>query len=82
MDYFLTEQQKMLKSLAREMANEKILPVRQELDEKGEFPWAILKELADADMFRLFIPEEYGGLGGAPLTCVLSWRNSHGCVPA
>ena len=64
MDYFLNEKQKMIKSLARSIANEKILPVRAELDEKEEFPWAIMKDLADADMFRLFIPEEYGGLGG------------------
>ncbi len=71
MDYFFSEKQKMIRSLARTIANEKILPVRQELDEKEEFPWAILKEMADADMFRLFIPEEYGGLGGGCLDLCL-----------
>jgi len=64
LEYFLSEQQKTIKSLARRIAEEKILPVRAELDEKEEFPWAIIKELADADMFRVFILEEYGGLGG------------------
>ncbi len=64
MEYFLTDQQKTIKSLARRLAEEKILPVRAELDEKEEFPRAIIKELAAADMFRVFIPTQYEGLGG------------------
>jgi len=64
LEYFLTEEQKTIKSLARRIAEERILPVRAELDEKEEFPRAIMKDLADADMFRVFIPEEYEGLGG------------------
>jgi butyryl-CoA dehydrogenase len=64
LEYFLDEQQKTIKSLARRIAEERILPARAELDEKEEFPWEILKALADADMFRVFISEEYEGLGG------------------
>ncbi|MBC8476727.1 MAG: acyl-CoA dehydrogenase family protein [Dehalococcoidia bacterium] len=71
MEYFLTEEQKTIKNLARKIAEEKILPVRAELDEKEEFPWAIIKDLADADMFRVFIPEEYEGLGGGCLELCL-----------
>jgi butyryl-CoA dehydrogenase len=63
-EYFLTEQQKIIKGLARKIAEESILPVRAELDEKEEFPWAIMKDLADTDMFGVFVPEEYGGVGG------------------
>ncbi|MDO8716708.1 MAG: acyl-CoA dehydrogenase family protein [Dehalococcoidales bacterium] len=64
MEYFLSEQQKMMKNLARRIAEEKILPVRAELDEKEEFPRSIMKDLADSDLFRIFVPEEYDGLGG------------------
>lgn len=71
MEYFLTEEQKTIKNLARKIAEEKILPVRAELDEKEEFPWAIIKDLADADMFRVFVPEEYEGLGGGCLELCL-----------
>ncbi len=49
--------------LARQIADEKIIPVRAELDEKEEFPWEIMKSLAQSDFFGIFIPEEYGGLG-------------------
>ena len=71
MEYFLNEQQKTIKDLARRVAEERILPVRAELDEKEEFPRAIIKDLADADMFRVFIPEEYEGLGGGCLELCL-----------
>ena len=64
MEYFLTEQQKTLKNLARRIAEERVLPVRAELDEKEEFPHAIMKDLADSDLFRIFVPEKYDGLGG------------------
>jgi len=71
LDYFLDEQQKTIKDLARRIAEERILPVRAELDEKEEFPWDIVKDLADADMFRVFVPEEYEGLGGGCLELCL-----------
>ncbi len=71
MEYFLSEEQKTIKGLARRVAEERVLPVRAELDETEEFPWAIMKELADADMFRVFIPEEYEGLGGGCLELCL-----------
>ncbi len=64
MEYFLNEHQKAIKGLARKIAEERVLPVRAELDEKEEFPWAIMKDLADSDMFRVFVPEQYEGLGG------------------
>jgi butyryl-CoA dehydrogenase len=63
MDYFLTEEQIMIRDLARQIAEEKIVPVRAELDETGKFPWDIMKTLAQSDLFGLFIPEEFGGLG-------------------
>jgi alkylation response protein AidB-like acyl-CoA dehydrogenase len=71
LDYFLTEQQKEIKNLTRTIAEEKVLPVRAELDEKEEFPWEIMKILADAGLFGVYIPEEYGGLGGGLLDLCL-----------
>jgi butyryl-CoA dehydrogenase len=71
LEYFLTEQQKTLKSLARRIAEERVLPVRAELDEKEEFPHAIMKDMADSDLFRIFMPEKYDGLGGGVLDLCL-----------
>ena len=64
MNYFLTEEQKMMKDLAAQVAKEKIAPIAAELDESGEFPWEVVKALAKADLYRVFIPTEYEGLGG------------------
>ncbi len=78
MDHLLTEEQKMIKDLCRKIAREKIQPVAAEYDEKEEFPWPIVKILADSDVFGIYIPEEYGGMSGgvfdlAIATEELSW---------
>lgn len=81
MDYFLTEEQAMIRDLARQIAEEKIVPVRRELDEKEEFPWEIMKVLAQSDLFGLFIPEEYGGLGkGSFELCIAVEELSRACL--
>ncbi|MCE5194744.1 MAG: acyl-CoA dehydrogenase family protein [Nitrospiraceae bacterium] len=81
MNYFLTEDQIMIRDLARQIAEEKVVPVRRELDEKEQFPWEIMKVLAQSDLFGLFIPEEYGGLGKASLElCIAVEELSKACV--
>ena len=81
MDYFCNEQQQMIIDTAREIANEKIIPVRAELDEKNQFPREILEDMAKADLFSIFVPEEYGGLGGGCYEIVLALEElARGCV--
>ncbi len=63
MDYLLTDEQKMIKELAHKIAEEKIRPVAAKFDQSEEFPWEVMKVIAESDLFGLFIPEEYGGLG-------------------
>ncbi len=72
MDYFLTEEQRKLKETIRKFSEEKIKPVRRELDEKSLFPREILAEMAKLDLFRLFVPEEYGGIGLSILNMCLA----------
>ena len=81
MDYFFNEEQLMIKDLVRQIAEEKVVPVRAELDEKEEFPWEIIKVLAQSDLFGLFIPEEYGGLGKGSLElCLAVEELSRACL--
>jgi len=80
-DYFFTEQQQMIIDTAREITNEKIIPVRAELDEKNQFPREILQDMAKADLFSIFVPEEYGGFGGGCFEIVLAMEElARGCV--
>ncbi|MGC9337161.1 MAG: acyl-CoA dehydrogenase family protein [Candidatus Cloacimonadia bacterium] len=67
MEYFLTEEQKEIKGLARQIAEEKIKPVRQKYDEEAIFPWDIVKIMAQTDLFRVLVPEEYEGISGKVL---------------
>ncbi len=62
MDYLLTEEQKMIKDLAHKIAEEKIRPVAAKYDESEDYPWEVIKVIAESDLFGLFIPEEYGGM--------------------
>ncbi len=80
MEYFLTEEQVMIRDLARKIAEEKVAPKAKELDEKGEFPWGIIEVLAQSDLFRVFLPTEYGGLGGGVLElCLVTEELSKAC---
>lgn len=80
MNYFLTEDQQMIKELAAKIAKEKIEPVALEYDEKEEFPWEIVKVMAQSDLFGVFVPEEYGGLGGGALEmCIVTEELSKAC---
>ena len=64
MDYGLNETQVMIRDLARQIAQEKIKPIREHYDEANEFPHEIVKVFAEADLCGVYIGEEYGGMGG------------------
>ncbi|MDY7034314.1 MAG: acyl-CoA dehydrogenase family protein [Thermodesulfobacteriota bacterium] len=81
MDYFLNEEQMMIKEVAKQIADDKIMPIRAELDEKEEFPWEIIKILANSDLMGLCYPEEYGGLGGGTFeNCIAVEEISRACI--
>jgi butyryl-CoA dehydrogenase len=80
-NYFLTEEQQMIVDLARQIAEEKIIPVRAKLDESEEFPWDIMRDMAQADLFGLYIPEEYGGFAkGCFENCLALEQLAYGCI--
>jgi butyryl-CoA dehydrogenase len=80
-DYFFNEDHRMLKDLARRIAEEQIMPVRAELDEAEEFPREILKTCAETGLFGVCIPEEYGGFGGGVFeNCLVVEELSRACI--
>ena len=72
MNYFLTEEQQMIVDTAREIAQKRIVPVREKYDHDGTFPWDIVKALAEVDLCGLYIPEVYGGFGGGIMELCLA----------
>jgi len=80
MDYLLTDEQKMIKDLAHKIAEEKIRPVAAKYDISEEYPWDVLKVMAESDMFGLFIPEEYGGFATSVFNlCLATEEFSRAC---
>jgi len=80
-DYFLTEEQQMIVDLSRQISEELIVPKRAELDETEEYPTEILDAVAQADLYGLYVPEEYGGLGAGTFETVLALEQlGRGCI--
>jgi len=81
MDYLLTDEQKMVQELARKIAEEKVRPVAAKYDQTQEFPWDVLKILAQSDLFAIFVPQEFGGTGGGVLDlCLVTEELSAACA--
>ena len=81
MDHFLSEDQQMIVDLAKQITDEMIIPKRAYYDETEEYPLDIVETLAKSDFFALFVPEEYGGLGGGCLETALALEQfGRGCV--
>ena len=53
MNYFLTEEQEMIRELAAKIAKEKVAPLALEYDEKGTFPWDIVELLAKLEATKV-----------------------------
>jgi butyryl-CoA dehydrogenase len=82
MDYFFTEEQQFMRDVARDVAEKRVRPVAAEYDESGEFPWPVVKAMAEADLFRVFIDEKYEGMaGGSPILnmCLVTEELSKAC---
>ena len=80
-DYLLTEEQTMIRDLARQITDEKIRPVAAEYDRSEKFPWDIMKVIAQSDLFGVYIEEKYGGMGGGILElCLATEEFSKGCA--
>ncbi len=81
LDYGLTEEQEAIRDLAKTIADEEIRPVSAEYDISGEFPWPIVKKMAEVDLFGVLVPEEYGGFGGTMTMnmCLITEELSKAC---
>jgi alkylation response protein AidB-like acyl-CoA dehydrogenase len=81
MDYFLTEDQREIKKIARRIAEERVMPIRAQLDETETFPWEVMKACAETGLFGVSIPEAYGGLGGGSFeNCIVVEELSRACL--
>jgi alkylation response protein AidB-like acyl-CoA dehydrogenase len=61
MDFFLSEEEREIVNLIRQVADEKLAPKMIEYDETGKFSWENFRMLGDLGLLGAIFPEEYGG---------------------
>ncbi|HEY7535704.1 MAG TPA: acyl-CoA dehydrogenase [Thermodesulfobacteriota bacterium] len=68
----LTDEQQMIRNVARDFAVNEIKPFASELDKQGKFPQDLVKKMGDLGFMGIFIPEGYGGSGMDTMSYVLA----------
>ncbi|MCD6326230.1 acyl-CoA dehydrogenase [bacterium] len=71
MNFELSEDQQMMRAMARDFAEKEIKPVAQKLDEEGLWPAEILKKMGELGLMGMTLPEEYGGSEVDPISYAL-----------
>ena len=68
MDFTLSKEHEMARTLFREFAEKEVKPLAIEVDETEEFPKATVEKMTKAGFMGIPIPKEYGGQGCDVLT--------------
>ena len=63
MDYGFSKEQEMLKKAARQFAETKVAPRVLEIDDKGEFPFDLVRQMGQMGLIGLVNSKQYGGTG-------------------
>ncbi len=59
----LHEKHKKFRQKVKDFADNEVAPRAKELDIKHEFPWDLVKRMAELELLALYVPKEYGGAG-------------------
>jgi len=81
MDFELSEEQKMLKTMVQDFATKELEPIAAQIDEESRFPAESVKKMAELGLMGICFPEEYGGSGsGATELCLVIEEISRVCA--
>jgi alkylation response protein AidB-like acyl-CoA dehydrogenase len=59
--FYLTDDQRMIRDLARKVARERIAPHAAHYDETESYPEESMKAIVESGLFGVWVPEAYGG---------------------
>ena len=93
----LTEEQLMIRDMARQFARERLAPGAAARDRESRFPADELREMGDLGLLGMVVPDEWGGAGAdavsyalaieeiaagdGAISTIMSVHNSVGCAP-
>jgi alkylation response protein AidB-like acyl-CoA dehydrogenase len=60
-DFYFTDEQRMIRDLARKVAREKVAPHAAYVDETETYPELSIQAIIDAGLYGVWVPETYGG---------------------
>ena len=81
MDFKLTEEDEMIRTTVRDFAKRELEPIADRLDRNEEYPFEIIKKMAELGITGLTIPEQYGGSGGTFVQwCIAIEEIAHACA--
>ncbi len=72
MEFALSDDEKLIRDTARQIAREVIAPRASEVDWESRFPFENVKQLAELGFMGMMVSEEYGGAGLSTLAYVLA----------
>jgi butyryl-CoA dehydrogenase len=72
MDFRLTKEQEMIRSMVSEFAEREIKPKAQIIDEKAEFPWDNITKMGKLNLLGLPIPKDLDGAGVDTVSYILA----------
>ncbi|HEY1728581.1 MAG TPA: acyl-CoA dehydrogenase family protein [Candidatus Baltobacteraceae bacterium] len=72
MDFDLTEEQKAIQALCRDFAREEVAPRAEAMDRDEEFPYDLVRKMAELGLMGLPFPEKYGGAGADTVSYALA----------
>ena len=64
MNFELSDEQRQIRDLCHEFADEVVAPAAEELDRESKFGYEIVRQMGELGLFGLPFPEEVGGQGG------------------
>jgi len=59
----LSDKHKEFRGKVKDFADSEVAPRAKEIDLNDEFPWDIVKRMAELKLLALYVPEKYGGAG-------------------
>ena len=72
MDFSLNEEHLAIRDTCREFAEQEIKPLAEKMDQTGQFPYALIKQMGELGLLGLPFPEEYSGAGADFLSYCLA----------
>ncbi len=72
MNFALSEEQQLVRQMARQFAEEKVKPIAGEIDETEEFPMENAKLMGKYGLMGIPFPKKYGGAEGDTLAYILA----------